>query len=87
MHMHAHARTLTCHAVPLPTPQIPFDYVIICKPLVEPIKLVFTRGWLACDNDDWWRGYWGAPCPGGDWLLAIARMFPFLLIFFMDTSL
>ena len=31
--------------------------------------------------------YWGAPCIGGDWLLAVARIFPFLLIFFMDTSL
>ncbi|KAG1659988.1 hypothetical protein FOA52_009662 [Chlamydomonas sp. UWO 241] len=67
--------------------KIPFDYIIICKPIVEPLKLVFTRGWLGCGADDWWRGYWGAPCPGGDWILALARIFPFILIFFMDTSL
>ena len=31
--------------------------------------------------------YWGAPCIGGDWVLAVARIFPVLIIFFMDTSL
>lgn len=67
--------------------KIPFDYTIICEPAVKPTKLVFHRGWLACKSTEWQVGYWGAPCPGGDWILAIARIFPFILIFIMDTSL
>jgi hypothetical protein len=31
--------------------------------------------------------YWGAPCLGADWILAVARICPYLLIFFMDTAL
>lgn len=67
--------------------KLPFDYVIICNPVVDPIKLIWQRHWLSCANPDWTVGYWGAPCPGGDWLLAVSRISPFIIIFFMDTSL
>lgn len=72
--------------------KIPFDYIIICYPAVQPVTDVFQRGWLSCvantnPQANWIYGYWGAPCPGGDWVLALARMVPFLLIFIMDTSL
>ena len=74
------------------TMKIPFDYIIICYPAVQPVTDVFSRGWLSCvvntnPQANWIYGYWGAPCPGGDWVLALARMVPFLLIFIMDTSL
>ncbi len=98
--------------------QLPFDYFIICKPIVIPLQIVFDRGWLGCNQVSRgcprtasgflpsvppprsphpplapqvyrWHAYWpwGAPCLGGDWVLAVVRIFPFLLIFILDTSL
>lgn len=66
--------------------KIPFDYYIICTPSVEPLKLVFKIHWLGCKDGDQW--YWGVlPCVSGDWVLAAARICPFVIITLLDTSL
>ena len=36
--------------------KVPFDYFIICLPLVDPLKLVFSRHWLGCNSEDWSTG-------------------------------
>ncbi|KAG2500666.1 hypothetical protein HYH03_001432 [Edaphochlamys debaryana] len=66
--------------------KIPFDYFIICAPSVAPLTLTFNVDWLECAVDSPY--YWGViPCIGGDWVLAVVRLAPFILIILLDTSL
>lgn len=30
--------------------KLPFDYFVICKPVVEPLKVVVLRNWLECKS-------------------------------------
>lgn len=64
--------------------KLPFDYFVICKPVVEPLTVVTQRGWLECSDKYY---IYPIPCIGGDWLLLAGRVCPFLVIIFMDTSL
>lgn len=64
--------------------KLPFDYFVICKPSVKPLKAVFKADWLECKQSLYFNVI---PCPGGDWVLAVLRVFPFVIITLIDTSL
>ncbi|GLI62082.1 hypothetical protein VaNZ11_004642 [Volvox africanus] len=64
--------------------KIPFDYYIICKPSVEPLKLTFKVNWLECSDKKYFKKI---PCIGGDWVLAFVRLAPFIIVVLLDTSL
>lgn len=64
--------------------KFPFDYFVICKPVVEPLRVVTQRNWLECKHKYYVYPF---PCVGGDWLLLAGRVCPFLVIIFMDTAL
>ena len=48
------------------------------------VRAIFSRGWLSCSTAYYLKHI---PCVGGDWLLVVARIMPFLVIAFMDTAL
>ncbi|KAJ9526929.1 hypothetical protein QJQ45_025369 [Haematococcus lacustris] len=75
--------------------KLPFDYFVIAKPVVVPLRVVLYRHWLSCDGgaSKWYptelgnTGKYPFPCLGGDWLLLAGRVAPFMVIIFMDTAL
>ena len=54
-------------------------------PARAQLTLVFKINWLGGRDRE---RYWGVlPCISGDWVLAAARLLPFVIITLLDTSL
>ncbi|KAG2442264.1 hypothetical protein HXX76_002351 [Chlamydomonas incerta] len=67
--------------------KIPFDYFVIHKPLVKPVRLLLTRNWLGCQGPVYRISSFTFPCVGGDWILVAARVIPFIIVALFDTML
>ncbi|KAJ9527498.1 hypothetical protein QJQ45_025772 [Haematococcus lacustris] len=67
--------------------KIAFDYFVIVRPMVGPIRAVLRHNWLPCANERYTIMGTELPltCIDGDWLLVFVRTLPFLMVCMVDT--
>ncbi|KAG1671275.1 hypothetical protein FOA52_010846 [Chlamydomonas sp. UWO 241] len=65
-----------------------FDYFVLWKPLVEPVRLLLENRdlWLPCNRELLIEAIPMIPCVDGIWLLVVIRLIPSFLISFIDLA-